>query len=65
MAAVGTARIAPTSPSSDPPINNAMMTSTGLMPTCRDITFGTRTWFSTCCCKKKKMRHAERGRGTD
>src|SRR5262249_26109727 len=33
IAAVGTARIAPTIPSSDPPISRATITPTGLMPT--------------------------------
>ena len=31
-----------------------MITTTGLMPTWRDMTLGTSTWFSTCCCRKKK-----------
>ena len=55
MAAVGTARMAPGMPSSLPPISSATITVTALTPTCRDITFGTRTWFSICCCTTKKI----------
>ena len=55
MAAVGTARMAPGIPSSLPPISSAVITVTALTPTCRDITFGTSTWFSICCCTTKKI----------
>src|SRR6185295_5176342 len=53
MAAVGTARIAPITPSSEPPISSALITTTGLMPTWRCMMFGTSRWFSSCCCAKK------------
>ena len=42
-----------------------MITNTGLMPTCRDMTFGTSTWFSTCCCSEEEDGHAERERRAD
>ena len=42
-AAVGTARMAPTMPSSEPPMSSAMITTTALTPTWRSITFGTST----------------------
>ena len=32
-----------------------MITVTGLTPTCRDMIFGTRMWFSSCCCTRKKI----------
>ena len=54
MAAVGTARIAPTMPSSLPPMSSATITVTALTPTCRAMTFGTRTWFSNCCCRRRR-----------
>ena len=53
MAAVGTARMAPTMPSSLPPMSSATITVTALTPTCRAMTFGTSTWFSNCCCTTK------------
>ena len=53
IAAVGTARMAPGMPSSLPPISSATMTATALTPTCRSMTFGTSTWFSSCCCTTK------------
>jgi hypothetical protein len=56
MAAVGTARMAPTMPARLPPMRSAMMTVTALTPTWRDMILGTRTWFSSCCCSTKKMR---------
>ena len=56
IAAVGTARIAPTMPRSLPPISSATITVTALTPTCRDMIFGTRMWFSNCCCRTKKIR---------
>ena len=32
-----------------------MITITALTPTCRSMTFGTSTWFSNCCCTRKKI----------
>src|SRR5690606_14075124 len=54
IAAVGTARIAPTMPRSEPPMSSETITTTALTPTWRSITFGTRIWFSNCCCATKK-----------
>src|SRR5262245_35759858 len=42
IAVVGIARIAPTSPQSDPPMSSATITATGLTPTRRSMIFGTR-----------------------
>ena len=38
-----------------PPISSATITVTALTPTCRDMIFGTSMWFSSCCCRKKKI----------
>ncbi len=35
-------------------MSSATITVTALTPTCRSITFGTSTWFSTCCCASRK-----------
>ena len=35
--------------------SSAMMTMPALTPTCRSMTFGTSTWFSICCCTRKKI----------
>ena len=53
IAAVGIARIAPTSPYSSPPINSATMTATGLTPTRRSMIFGTRMFASSWCSTRK------------
>ena len=34
-------------------MSSATMTVTALTPTCRSMTFGTRTWFSSCCWTTK------------
>ena len=54
IAAVGTARMAPTMPSNLPPISSDTITVTALTPTCRAITLGTSMWFSNCCWTTKK-----------